>query len=117
MDFVAAWGLHAALVVGPPLAVTDANVATLNNQLAEFKLVLSRNNELTEEGGGRNCLRSPALCLEELARASAARGTPLRPGELISTGSLTNAQPIAPGEEWRAEMNGIPLASLRVQFS
>jgi 2-keto-4-pentenoate hydratase len=115
VDFVAAWGLHAGLIVGQRQPVTD--VETLAGQLADFKLALSRNNELVEEGAGKNCLRSPALCLEELTRAAAARGDALQPGEIISTGSLTNAQPIAPGEEWRAELNGLPLASLRVHFT
>ena len=116
-DFVAAWGLHAALVVGPPVQVTSSNIETLGHQLADFKLLLVRDNELVEEGAGKNCLRSPALCLEELARASALRGDPLQAGEIITTGSLTSAQPIAPGEEWRAELNGLPLASLRLQFT
>lgn len=116
-DFVAAWGLHAALIVGPALAVTHSNAAALANQLAEFKLELIRNDELVEEGAGKNSLRSPALCVAELARAAAERGDPLQKGELISTGTLTNAQPIAPGEEWRADLNGLPLATLRVQFT
>ncbi|MEO5926963.1 MAG: fumarylacetoacetate hydrolase family protein [Bryobacteraceae bacterium] len=115
VDFVAAWGLHAGLIVGQRKTVNS--IATLSDHLADFKLELTRDNELVEEGAGKNCLRSPALCLEELARASAARGDALRPGEIISTGSLTDAQPIAPGQEWRAELNGLPLASLRVKFT
>jgi 2-oxo-3-hexenedioate decarboxylase len=116
VDFVAAWGLHAGLIVGRPQPVTSETIATLGHQLADFKLALSRNNVLVEEGAGKNCLRSPVLCLDELARAAAARGDSLESGEIISTGSLTNAQPILAGEEWRAELNGLPLASLRVQF-
>lgn len=115
VDFVAAWGLHAGLIVGPKRPVTD--VETLSHQLADFKLLLSRDNAFVEEGAGKNCLRSPALCLEELTRAAAKRGDPLRAGEIISTGSLTDAKPISIGEEWRAELNGLPLASLRVQFT
>lgn len=115
VDFVAAWGLHAGLIVGPRRAVTETE--TLSHQLAEFKLSLLCNNSLVEEGAGRNCLRSPALCLEELTRAAAKRGDALRAGEIISTGSLTDAKPIAAGEEWRAELNGLPLASLRVRFT
>jgi 2-oxo-3-hexenedioate decarboxylase len=117
IDFVAAWGLHAALIVGKPQPVTPEVIEALGHQLADFKLDLSRDNVLVEEGAGKNCLRSPALCLQELARASAVRGDALRPGEIISTGSLTNAQPIIAGEEWRAELNGLPLASLRVHFT
>ncbi|MEO8097667.1 MAG: fumarylacetoacetate hydrolase family protein [Acidobacteriota bacterium] len=116
-DFVAAWGFHAGLVVGEPLPVTSASMDDIANQLADFRLSLLRNNEFVEAGEGRNCLRSPALCLAELAQAAAHRGDPLQPGEIISTGSLTSAQPITAGQEWRAELNGLPLKSLRVQFS
>jgi 2-oxo-3-hexenedioate decarboxylase len=115
VDFVAAWGLHAGLIVGPRRPITE--VDTLSHQLAEFKLGLFCDNALIEEGAGRNCLRSPALCVEELGRAAAKRGDPLQPGEIISTGALTDAKHIATGDEWRAELNGLPLASLRVQFT
>ncbi|MFM2125906.1 MAG: hypothetical protein RL328_2357 [Acidobacteriota bacterium] len=116
IDFVAAWGLHEGLIVGPPLAVTDANREELSAQLAEFKVALSKNGTLVEEGAGKNSLKSPALCLTELAQAAAKRGDPLQPGELISTGSLTTAQPVAPGEAWSADLTGLPLPSLHVRF-
>jgi 2-oxo-3-hexenedioate decarboxylase len=117
VDFVAAWGLHAGLIVGPPVAVTVENREALEAQLADFKLELLRGDEVVEEGAGKNSLRSPARCVTEVLRAAAARGDALRAGELISTGTLTEAQPIAPGEEWRAELNGLPLRNLRVQFT
>lgn len=117
VDFVAAWGLHVGLIVGEPLDVTSANIDQLTNQLADFKISLFCNNELVEEGAGKNSLRSPALCLEELARASSERNDPLQAGEIISTGTLTTAQPIRLGEEWRAELNGLPLEPLRVRFT
>lgn len=116
VDFVAAWGLHVGLIVGETQPVTQENLESLANQLADFKVCLYRNNELVEEGAGKNSLRSPALCLTELARASAQRRDPLMPGEIVSTGTLTTAQTIIPGEEWRAELNGLPLECLRVQF-
>ena len=103
------------MIVGPKRPVTD--VETHGRQLADFRLSLFCNDGFVEEGAGRNCLRSPALCLEELARSAGKRGDALCPGEIISTGSLTDAKPISAGEEWRAELNGLPLASLRVQFT
>jgi 2-oxo-3-hexenedioate decarboxylase len=113
-DFVAALGLHAALVVGPPRPVTADAIPALVEELAAMKVRLSRNGELVEEGAGRNALRSPALCLAELAAAIAARpdAEPLRAGELVSTGTLTNAQPIATGERWEVSAGGIDLAPL-----
>jgi 2-oxo-3-hexenedioate decarboxylase len=114
VDFVAAYGLHAALVVGESRAVTDDNIPVLVEQLAQFKVRLSRNGEQVAEGSGRNSLRSPALCLGELASAISKRSPeePLAGGELVSSGSLTEAPPIAPGETWSASLDGIDLSDL-----
>ena len=113
-DLVAAFGFHAGLVLGAPTMVTSANAASLARQLAEFKLKLFKNDKLIEEGGGRNVLRNPALCLGELAAAiqRSPWAEPLRAGELISTGSLTTPMLIAPGETWRAEPEGLDVAPL-----
>jgi 2-keto-4-pentenoate hydratase len=112
-DFVAAWGLHAALVIGEPHPMQG----DFAEQLATFKLRLLKNGGLVEEGSGKNSLRSPALCLAELAAAATRRGEPLREGELISTGTLTTAQPIASSETWRAEVEGLPLYPLELRFT
>lgn len=116
VDFVAAYGLHAGLIVGTPVPVTSNAIPALVEQLPKFKVRLSRNGELVEEGSGRNSLRSPALCLAELASAIAKRADadPLASGELISTGTLTESQPMKTGETWRAEVDGIDLAPLTV---
>ncbi|HZP48468.1 MAG TPA: fumarylacetoacetate hydrolase family protein [Vicinamibacterales bacterium] len=114
VDFVAARGLHAALVVGPERTIAAGDIPALAEQLPKFKVKLSRNGELVEEGSGRNSLRSPALCLGELASAIAKRTdqAPLAAGELVSTGTLTESQPMKAGETWRAEVDGIDLQPL-----
>jgi 2-keto-4-pentenoate hydratase len=113
-DLVAAFGFHAGLVLGQPTMVTAANAATLANQLAEFKLRLFENGTFIEEGGGKNVMRNPALCVGELAAAIARTPSaePLKAGELISTGALTTPMLIAPGETWRAEAEGLGVAPL-----
>ena len=110
VDFVAAYGLHAALIVGEQRPVTAEAIPALAEQLPKFKLRLSRNNELVEEGSGRNSLRSPALCLGELARV-----TTLSPGDLVSTGTLTTPTLIAAGENWTAEVEGLDVLNLSLQ--
>ena len=116
-DFVAAFGLHAALVVGQRRVVDRAAIPALADQLARFTVTLSRNGEVVAEGSGKNSLRSPALCLAELAAAISRRspGEPLAAGELVSSGTLTESQPIAGGESWTAVVEGIdlPLLTLR----
>ncbi len=112
-DFVAAYGLHRALIVGEPHYIEAQAIPELFNNLATFKLNLLKNGQLIEEGTGKNSLKSPALCLEELAAAVLRRtGLPLQPGEIISTGTLTAAPPISPGEIWQAEVEGLPLDPL-----
>ena len=113
-DFVAAYGLHAALIVGEPRPVTAANIFELVEQLPNFKVRLSKDGQLVEEGSGRNSLRSPALCLAELASAMAKQDgvEPLAAGDLVSSGTLTESTPIQPGATWTASVEGIDLATL-----
>jgi 2-oxo-3-hexenedioate decarboxylase len=114
-DFVAAYGLHAALMVGPPLPVTDANLATLAEALPSFTVTLQKNGVTVAEGSGKNSLRSPALCLAELATALAGRGAPpLGPGDLVSSGTLTDGQPIAIGEQWTGSVSGLDVRPLSI---
>jgi 2-oxo-3-hexenedioate decarboxylase len=116
-DFVASYGFHAALIVGEPHRVEPESIPTLVDQMAGFTVQLRRNGEVVAEGSGRNVLRSPALCVGELASATAARqdAEPLGAGEIISSGTLTESKPIAPGEEWSAIVDGIDLPPLTVR--
>ena len=113
-DFVAAYGLHAALVVGEPQRVEPHLIPALVEQLARFKVQLLKDGALVDEGSGHNSLRSPALCLGELASTIARQSgaEPLTPGELVSSGTLTESQPIAPGETWTAIVDGLDVPSL-----
>lgn len=112
-DFVAAYGLHAALVVGQSRPV-GADAATLADALASFTVELACDGTVVQKGGGRNSLRSPALCLGELASAIARRpgAEPLGAGELVSSGTLTESTPIAAGQTWTATLQGLDLPPL-----
>jgi 2-oxo-3-hexenedioate decarboxylase len=116
-DFVAALGLHAALVVGEPRQIDPAMIPALVDQLPRFKVRLMKDGEFVDEGSGRNSLRSPALCLGELASAIASQpgAEPLAAGELVSSGTLTDSQPIRPGETWTATLEGLDLSDLTLR--
>ena len=116
-DFVASYGLHTALIVGTPMAVDAASAPALAEALAALKVQLLRNGEPAEQGGGRNSLRSPALCVAELASAISRRAgaEPLAAGDLISSGTLTESRLIAPGETWSAIVDGVALPSLTLR--
>jgi 2-oxo-3-hexenedioate decarboxylase len=111
-DFVGAFGLHLGLVVGEPLNVIPDLIPSLVEQLASFKVRLIKEDTLIEEGSGKNSLRSPILCVGELASRTA-----LGAGDLISSGTLTNGQPVAQRDTWKAELEGLSLAPLALHFA
>ena len=108
IDFVAAYGLHAGLIVGARRAVVPADF----DQLTSFTVALQKNGEPAAHGSGKNSLKCPALCLCELASAMRKAGTPLAAGDLISSGTLTESQFIGAGDTFTANVEGIDLPSL-----
>jgi 2-oxo-3-hexenedioate decarboxylase len=117
-DCTAAFGLHAALVVGAPVAVTDTNRVALADALPTFELTLKRGETVIDRGVGANVLGSPALALAHLARLLA--GQPQFPqtaaGEIITTGTLTDAWPVAAGETWSSDYGALGLKGLSLSF-
>jgi 2-keto-4-pentenoate hydratase len=116
-DFVAAFGLHAALIVGRPRPLSADTIPTIAEQLPKFTVKLMKNGEVVDEGSGKNSLRSPALCLAELASAIARQpdAEPLNAGELVSSGTLTESQPLRAGETWTAIVEGLDLPQLTLR--
>jgi 2-keto-4-pentenoate hydratase len=117
-DSAAAFGLHGRLVVGPPVVLTDDNRASVAGALATFEATLSRGGEVVDRGVGANVLDSPALALAFLARVVAAQPDqrPLVAGEIITTGTITNAFAVAPGERWTSDYGALGLAGMSIAF-
>jgi 2-oxo-3-hexenedioate decarboxylase len=113
-DCTAAFGLHGALVLGKPVAITDANRASVAAALPTFEATLTSNGEVVDRGVGANVLDSPALALAHLAAVLAEQPEhpPLAAGELVTTGTITNAWPIAPGERWESAYGTLGLEGL-----
>jgi 2-keto-4-pentenoate hydratase len=118
-DFVASFGLHAALVVGEKMKVSADDIPRLVDDLPRFKLRILKSGDLVEEGSGRNSLKSPALCLAELGAAILRRfpDEPLAAGEVVSSGTLTAGHATAKGDLWTAEVEGIGLPRLTLQLT
>ena len=116
-DAVAAYGVHANLLIGERHEISE-DVAGWVQQISNFTITLERGDGLVRGGGGANVLGSPfkalRFLLEEIARVPA--GDMLRAGELITTGTLTEAMPAVSGESWVTHMRGIPIEPLRLQF-
>ena len=113
-DFVASYGLHAALVVGHRAEIQPEQIAALVEELPRLKVRVSKNGEFVEEGSGRNSLKSPALCLAELGAAVARRSPTqsLQAGEIVSSGTLTAGHLATAGDLWKVEVEGLSLLSL-----
>lgn len=112
-DAVIAGGLHGRLILGPRLPATPALIAGL----PDLALSLRRDGAEVEAGAGRNALGGPLSALLHLAEGLAAFDQPpLSPGEVVTTGTLTDAWPIGPGEEWTARFTGAADVTLTVAF-
>jgi 2-keto-4-pentenoate hydratase len=118
-DFVASFGLHAALVVGERIQVQPDMIATLVDELSRFKVRMFKNGDFVEEGSGRNSLKSPALCLAELSAAISRRlpHQPLSAGEIVSSGTLTAGHLTSKGDLWTVEVEGLSSPSLTLRLT
>jgi 2-keto-4-pentenoate hydratase len=118
-DFVASFGLHAALVIGEKMQLRPESIAELVDELPRFTVRMSKNGELVEQGSGKNSLRSPALCLAELGGAIIRRfpDQPLSAGEIVSSGTLTAGHPTERGDRWAAEVEGLARPPLTLHLA
>jgi len=117
-DVTAAFGLHAALVVGPREALDARRRAALADLLPRFPVTLSCGERVVDRGVGANVLDGPALVVRHLARVLAGQpaAPPLAAGEIVTTGTLTDAWPVATGQTWHSDYGELRLAGLRLSF-
>lgn len=113
-DTVAAGGLHGRLALGPRVS-TDGGWA---KALPDLTLNLRRGAAVVDTGVGSNVLGGPILALRHLVELLAVDpvNPPLQPGDVITTGTLTDAWPVSVGETWSADFEGVPLGSISVRF-
>ena len=117
-DCTAAFGLHAALVIGTPLPLTTALRAALVDVLPRFEVMLRRAGTVIDRGIGANVLDSPALAVVHAAEVLAAHPAlpQLQGGDVITTGTVTDAWPVLPGETWTSDYGELPVAGLTLAF-
>lgn len=98
-DAAAAYGVHGALFVGEKLDVSLARPDHLA-KISSFGVELDSDVGVSRKGHARNVLGGPIEALrflvEEIARYPSCE--PLRAGELVTTGTLTEAMPARVGE-------------------
>ena len=117
-DTVAVNGLHGACLLGPRRALRAGERAAWLDALARFTIALARDGTVVDRGRAENVLGGPLSALKHLVGllADDPDNPPVGAGEIVTTGTLTRAFPIAPGETWRTQPDGIALDGIAIRF-
>ena len=116
-DAAADYSFHWKLIVGTPHPIGRDEIVAMEDRIRSCQVTLRQGDIVMDRGVGANALGHPATALAFLADivSRQPRFAPLAAGEIITTGTLTAALPIKPGESWTSEYAGIPVSGLRLR--
>ena len=114
-DTVADFALHARLLVGPRIPL--ARFASPGSELAALRVELLRDGETIDTGRGANVLDGPLTALRLWVDAMLAQphGWPINAGHVVTTGTITDAAPMLPGQEWSTQLSDSRMAGLALR--
>ena len=116
-DAAAAYGVHGALLLGAKHSISGQPIKSMK-ELSSFRVELVSDEGDCRDGRAQDVLGGPLNALkflvEEIARFPVSE--PLHAGEIVTTGTLTEAMPAVRGVTWTARYIGINLSPLRVRF-
>jgi 2-keto-4-pentenoate hydratase len=119
-DTIADGGLHARLLVGQQLPVRGlaSSAQALCALLAATQVRLSQDAKVVDSGAGAAVLDDPLRALLHFVQElSQCPGAPrLQSGDVVTTGTWTDAWPVRPGQTWAADYDA-PLPRLEVAFT
>ena len=104
-DTVADFALHGRLFVGKRVAMSD--FADPVRQLASVHVALHRDGQLIDEGDSSIVLDGPLSALRVWvdAMAEQAQRWPIAAGDIVTTGTITDAAPMLPGQAFHTELS------------
>jgi 2-oxo-3-hexenedioate decarboxylase len=111
-DTAADFALHGRLRIGPRVPARDWS--TLGADLAALEVELVCDGEVKDRGQGAIVLDGPLHALKAMVESMAAT-TPhwaIQAGEAVTTGTITDAWPLQPGQRWQTRLSDARLASL-----
>ena len=87
-------------------------------ELIDQKVTLSCDDKVVEEGHGSNILDGPISALKHLLDGifDEPSEVPIKAGDIVTTGTLTDAKPLHVGEIWRGHYSGVINSSLSIQI-
>ena len=116
-DTVAVNALHGTLLIGPRHKIATRG-AEWRNMLSDFTIDLYCEGSVVDSGHAANVLDGPLAALRHFVGLLA--GDPvnhaLAAGEIVTTGTLTRAMPVRPGETWSTMLSGIALDGIKLRF-
>jgi 2-oxo-3-hexenedioate decarboxylase len=116
-DTVAVNALHGALLIGPRHKIATRG-GEWRNVLSDFTIELCCDGRVVDNGHAANVLDGPLSALRHFVGLLA--GDPvnhaLAAGEIVTTGTLTRAMPVQPGEIWSTALSGIALDGVKLRF-
>jgi len=106
-DTVADFALHGRLFVGPRVPIDRFADADLATQLSTLRVTLVCDGRDVEEGSADIVLDGPLHALRLWVDAMAARPErwPIVAGDIVTTGTITDAAPLAPGQRWQTRIS------------
>ncbi len=113
-DAIVAGGLHGCLVVGEKQKIGHNN----ESDLIDVKVELHKNGKFQEAGIGSNVLEGPISAVRYLHKglSKIKNQDPLSAGDIITTGTMTDAKPIFPKENWMIKFDGVINSNLTLEF-
>jgi 2-keto-4-pentenoate hydratase len=114
-DTVADFALHGRLLVGPRVPI--AAFSDLGPDLAGLEVQLLRDGVEVDRGQGSVVLDGPieALRLWVDAMAAQPQQWPIVPGDVVTTGTITDAWPLEPGQQWQTRLSDSRLSGLSLK--
>jgi len=117
-DTITDSGLHAKLLVGKPVNLKDVakNGDQLHSLLSVMSLELFQSGKSIEKGAASNVLDSPLMALHYFMKAlRSCPGAPdVQAGDVITTGTWTDAWPLEKGQHWESRYD-LPLTGLKLK--
>jgi 2-keto-4-pentenoate hydratase len=116
-DTTACNAMHGAMLIGKRHPIAPRKAEWLR-ELPSFEIGLYRDGVLADRGRASNVLDGPVSALRHLVGllAQDALSPPLAAGDIVTTGTLTKALPVKPGETWTTQLRGIPLEGIGLRF-
>jgi 2-keto-4-pentenoate hydratase len=107
--------LHGRLYIGPRVPIEQ--FADAPTELRALQVELLRNGQTIDRGEGSIVLDGPVDALRQWVDAMRAQATPwpIHPGDVVTTGTITDAWPMSPGMRFETRLSDPRLAALTLE--